>query len=82
MGGWGPCKQDISGSWYIEMPKDAQFTIAFISVKGSGDGPCDNIKVGEYYALDIDLEYDITIGGVMTTKHSIGTIRLYGAPSP
>jgi hypothetical protein len=35
---------------------------------------------GKYYDVDIDIEYDMSTGGVVTRKHSTGKIHILGEP--
>jgi hypothetical protein len=60
----------------IIFPKDSVFTAQLLD---SGDTICGNgRKPGEVYVVDVDIEYEVEIGGVKSRKHSTGTVRLTG----
>jgi hypothetical protein len=62
--------------------KDQQFSLQQMSPQGSSAGPserigpCASMKVGESYDVDVDITYDIDVGGAVVLKHSTGSIRL------
>jgi hypothetical protein len=73
-----------AGVGVYNVPADSSFIYAITD--GGSDTwcendplcPCSNLRQGEIYEMDIDIEYEIEIGGVATRKHSIGKIRVSG----
>ena len=63
------------------VPADSQITVFTYSFPGVGEvGKCWNdgngIISGQKYKVDVDITYQVNIGGVYSEKHSTGTIYL------
>ena len=73
LGGGGSC---IADGTFVTVPNDEQFSVMLSSLDTTPIGPCAFIEDSEIYEWDIDITYEIELGGVIAEKHSVGTIRL------
>ena len=65
----------LGGTGPLLIKKDAQITVYNYYIPYNNI--CQATVIGEKYKVDIDLTYEVSIGGVTSTKHEIGTINLY-----
>jgi hypothetical protein len=74
LGKWCDSRPGGTNAW-LDIPQDSQFSVALLSIKGDHTA-FDPIQDGMKYDVYIDITYDVTIGGVTSTKHSTGHIFL------
>jgi hypothetical protein len=66
----------------VRVPNGGQFSLQQMTPHGSSAGssdkigPCETMKAGEAYNIDVDIVYDIDVGGAMIQKHSTGSVRI------
>jgi len=77
--GFGFCA--ITGEW-LPIGRDEPFVVMSVSdinpASAAYQGPCSTLEREKKYIIDIDITYDIDVGGVTSTKHSTGTVTLSG----
>ena len=67
------------------LERDDQFTVMLVSA-GEPEGhplsigPCAAIAEGELYSIDIEIDYEVVVGGVLSQKTDSGAIHVAGDP--
>ncbi len=67
-------------SCYVPIPNGGQFSVMAFTNPATRTDPCANLVDGKVYDVDIEVTYEIDVGGVPATKVSSGRIRLPGKP--
>jgi hypothetical protein len=76
-----PSYYPITLSNYVVEP-DEQFSVFALGDTNFDSSPGDHClepEAGRGYKVYVDMTYDVNIGGVASTKHSIGTIHVIGS---
>ena len=61
----------------MKIDNGQSFTVSIAGRPGASDniGICKTgLAPGGKYAMNVDIAYEITVGGVMSKQHSIGTV--------
>ncbi len=72
------CNPANTPDCYLPVPNGGQFSVDTFTWPLARDDPCADIVDGRPYSVDVDLTYEIDVGGVAATKVSSGRIQLTG----
>lgn len=71
-----------SGLSSFDVKKDGQLTLSVVSPTSGANsiGPCGSMVTGNRYTVSVDIAYDVQLGPITASKHSIGKIQVTATP--